>query len=75
MVARACLGDREVKIDASEQLRRRPIGPLVKALQTLGADITYLNKEGFPPLQVKPTGKLGEESMKSPCRQVSAASI
>jgi len=49
MVARACLGDREVKIDASEQLRRRPIGPLVKALQALGADITYLNKEGFPP--------------------------
>jgi len=59
MVARACLGDREVKIDASEQLRRRPIGPLVKALQALGADITYLNKEGFPPLQVRPTNKLG----------------
>jgi 3-phosphoshikimate 1-carboxyvinyltransferase len=59
MVARACLGDREVKLDASEQLRRRPIGPLVKALQSLGADITYLQKEGFPPLQIKPTDKLG----------------
>src|SRR5688572_13598612 len=31
MVARACLGDREVTLDASEQLRRRPVGPLVKA--------------------------------------------
>jgi len=61
MVARACLGDREVTIDASEQLRRRPIGPLVKALQTLGADITYLNKEGFPPLNVKPVKGLGKK--------------
>ncbi len=61
MVARACLGDREVTIDASEQLRRRPIGPLVKALQTLGADITYLNKEGFPPLKVKPVKGLGKK--------------
>ena len=61
MVARACLGDREVTIDASEQLRRRPIGPLVKALQALGADITYLNKEGFPPLKVKPVEGLGKK--------------
>ena len=61
MVARACLGDREVTIDASEQLRRRPIGPLVKALQALGADITYLNKEGFPPLKVKPVKGLGKK--------------
>ena len=61
MVARACLGDREVTIDASEQLRRRPIGPLVKALQSLGADITYLNKEGFPPLKVKPVEGLGKK--------------
>jgi len=61
MVARACLGDREVTIDASDQLRRRPIGPLVKALQSLGADITYLNKEGFPPLKVLPSKSLGQE--------------
>lgn len=30
----------------------RPIGILVDALRTLGADITYLNKEGYPPLQL-----------------------
>ncbi|HUR31363.1 MAG TPA: hypothetical protein VMZ69_08010, partial [Saprospiraceae bacterium] len=60
MVARACLGDKEIKLDASEQLRRRQIGPLVKALQTLGADITYLNKEGFPPLQIKPSENFGK---------------
>jgi len=42
-------------------LRRRPIGPLVKALQTLGADITYLNKEGFPPLKINPTQNFGQK--------------
>ncbi len=61
MLARACLGDREITLDASEQLRRRPIGPLVRALQSLGADIQYLNKEGFPPLRIKPVAGLGEK--------------
>ena len=60
MVARACLGNREVTLDASEQLRRRPVGPLVKALQLLGADITYLNREGFPPLKIKPSSSFGQ---------------
>ncbi|MBK9984962.1 MAG: 3-phosphoshikimate 1-carboxyvinyltransferase [Saprospiraceae bacterium] len=54
MTARSVLGNREIVLDASEQLRHRPIGTLVKALQTLGADITYINKEGFPPLRIKP---------------------
>lgn len=30
----------------------RPIGILVDALRALGADITYLKKEGYPPLQI-----------------------
>ncbi len=54
MAARAALGNSEIVLDASEQLRHRPVGTLVKALQTLGADITYVNKEGFPPLRIKP---------------------
>ncbi|MEZ0483157.1 3-phosphoshikimate 1-carboxyvinyltransferase [Fibrella aquatica] len=29
----------------------RPIGLLVEALRTLGADITYLGQDGYPPLQ------------------------
>ncbi|MDQ3015821.1 MAG: 3-phosphoshikimate 1-carboxyvinyltransferase [Bacteroidota bacterium] len=60
MVARACLGDKTITLDASEQLRKRPIGTLVKALQTLGADIQFLNKEGFPPLLITPTPDLGK---------------
>ena len=63
MVARASLGDKEVKLDGSKQLRKRPIAPLVNALRSLGADITYLEKEGFPPLQIKPAkpGEKGNE--------------
>lgn len=61
MVARACLGEKEVTLDAAQQLRRRPIGPLVRALQVLGADITYLNKEGFPPIRIRPSNDFGKK--------------
>ena len=30
----------------------RPIGLLVEALRTLGAEVTYLGQEGYPPLQI-----------------------
>ena len=59
MTARACLGDKEVVLDGSAQLRKRPIGSLVKALQTLGADISYLDKEGFPPIRIRPVKTFG----------------
>jgi 3-phosphoshikimate 1-carboxyvinyltransferase len=62
MMARACLMDREVVLDASPQLQRRPIGPLVRALQLLGADINYVNKEGFPPVRIKPSPEFGTKT-------------
>lgn len=34
---------------------QRPIGPLVKALQSLGAKITYTQSEGYPPLRIEPS--------------------
>ncbi len=39
-------------ITGSERMQQRPIGTLVDALRTLGADITYTNKEGYPPLRI-----------------------
>lgn len=33
----------------------RPIAPLVDALRALGADIAYLDQEGFPPLSIRPS--------------------
>ena len=36
------------------RMHERPIGDLVDGLRQLGADVTYLGNEGFPPLQLKP---------------------
>ena len=43
----------EVTLDGTERMRERPIGVLVTALCSLGADINYLGKEGYPPLCIK----------------------
>ncbi|MDE6526072.1 MAG: 3-phosphoshikimate 1-carboxyvinyltransferase [Muribaculaceae bacterium] len=39
-------------LSGSERMCERPIGPLVDVLRVLGADITYLGDEGFPPLRI-----------------------
>lgn len=36
----------------SERMHQRPIAPLAEALRQLGATINYLEKEGFPPLEI-----------------------
>lgn len=36
------------------RMHERPIGDLVDGLRQLGADISYLGNDGFPPLQLKP---------------------
>jgi 3-phosphoshikimate 1-carboxyvinyltransferase len=48
-------------ITGSERLKNRPIGTLVAALNTIGANIEYLEKEGFAPLSIKsPKNKILE---------------
>ena len=42
-------------LSGSERMHQRPIKVLVEALRTLGAEISYLGNEGFPPLKI--TGK------------------
>jgi len=36
------------------RMHERPIGDLVDGLRQLGADITYLGNDGFPPLEIRP---------------------
>ncbi|NJN40914.1 MAG: 3-phosphoshikimate 1-carboxyvinyltransferase [Flammeovirgaceae bacterium] len=36
----------------SDRMKHRPIGQLVNALREIGAEIHYLDKEGFPPLEL-----------------------
>jgi len=47
-------------LTGSERMKQRPIQFLVDALRDLGAEISYLEKEGFPPLKI--IGKKLEKS-------------
>ena len=40
-------------LTGTERMKHRPIGVLVDALRQLGADISYIGEEGFPPLFIK----------------------
>ncbi|HTS51761.1 MAG TPA: bifunctional 3-phosphoshikimate 1-carboxyvinyltransferase/cytidylate kinase [Burkholderiales bacterium] len=42
------------KLSGVPRMHERPVGDLVEALRALGADIRYLGKEGFPPLEIFP---------------------
>ncbi|MBU4537355.1 MAG: 3-phosphoshikimate 1-carboxyvinyltransferase [Weeksellaceae bacterium] len=49
-----------VILTGSERMKNRPIQFLVDALRDLGAEISYLEKDGFPPLKI--TGKKLEKN-------------
>jgi 3-phosphoshikimate 1-carboxyvinyltransferase len=40
-------------LTGTHRMKERPIGILVNALRTLGVEITYPEKDGYPPLQIK----------------------
>ena len=48
-------------ITGSERMKQRPIKLLVDALNSLGAKIEYVEKEGFPPLRIFGSALLGGE--------------
>lgn len=52
LTAYLAITEGETIITGSERMKQRPIGTLVEALRKLGADITYINKEGYPPLRI-----------------------
>lgn len=43
---------KKVTLTGTQRMKQRPIEPLVDALRELGAEIKYLEKEGFPPLEI-----------------------
>ena len=43
---------RSVTLTGSDRMKQRPIGVLVDALNQLGADISYLENDGFPTLKI-----------------------
>ena len=48
-------------ISGSLRMKQRPIKILVDALRNIGAEIAYLEKDGFPPLLIKPSDLIGGE--------------
>lgn len=42
----------EVVLTGSKRMKERPVKLLVEALNNLGADIYYLEQEGFPPIKI-----------------------
>ena len=45
--------NRKVELTGSKRMKERPIAILVDALKQIGADISYKENEGFPPLIIK----------------------
>lgn len=45
-------------INASEQMKKRPMKPLFDVLIKMGAKITYLEEEGFLPIKIQGIGKM-----------------
>lgn len=62
LTAYLTLQDEEVILTGSERMKQRPIGILVEALRELGAQIEYIENEGFPPIKLK--GSLVQQSNK-----------
>lgn len=59
----ALLPNSDIVISGNAQMNSRPVGPLVEALRSLGADITYLGKEGCPPVRIETNNALFGESV------------
>lgn len=53
LTAYAALTNRTKTLTGTPRMCERPIGLLVDALRSLGADIEYLGVEGYPPLKTK----------------------
>lgn len=52
MTAYLCLQEGVHILTGSDRMKQRPIGPLVDALRMIGAEIDYLENEGYPPLKI-----------------------
>ncbi len=55
LTAYACFQNEPITLTGSDRLQERPISELVNALTELGAEIIYLDREGYAPLHIVPT--------------------
>lgn len=57
LTAMLALAEGTFTINASEQMKKRPMKPLFDVLSEIGAKITYLEQEGFLPIKIQGIGK------------------
>ena len=50
---------KEIVLTGDTRMKQRPIGLLVSGLRELGAEISYVEEEGFPPLKIKGVDLIG----------------
>ncbi|WEU40485.1 MAG: 3-phosphoshikimate 1-carboxyvinyltransferase [Candidatus Odinarchaeum yellowstonii] len=62
MMSIAAIVKGTTKLTGSPQLKKRPMADLVEALNSLGARCEYLEREGYPPLAITGSDKLGGET-------------
>jgi 3-phosphoshikimate 1-carboxyvinyltransferase len=62
----ASMPGRELVLTGSERMKKRPIKPLVDALRQLGAQIDYVEADGFPPLRIQGKSLKGNEATLDP---------
>ncbi len=60
LTAALALSGGSYELSGVPRMHERPIGDLVDALRQLGADITYLDNQGFPPLHIRPAALAGD---------------
>lgn len=53
LTAYLCLHESKTTLTGSKRMKERPIKFLVEALSHLGANISYLEKQGYPPLAIR----------------------
>ena len=64
MIGLAALADEPVTIVGQRYFQRRPVGPLLRALQSLGVDLH--SQTGTPPIEVRPGRPTGGTTRPSP---------
>jgi len=59
LCAALCLGKGTYLLTGEPRMKERPIGHLVDALRQAGANINYIETEGYPPLKIEANGISG----------------
>ncbi len=59
LCAALCLGEGTYTLTGEPRMKERPIGHLVDSLRQAGAEISYLENEGYPPLHIEAKGLTG----------------